>query len=103
LHTFTPVSVSYHYRLTTVQTPITVWLTHCGLLPKAELDHHIPEALHRFELYFKLAVIFAAPLSKRLGAVGMRVVTRVMGMALSAIAMGMLAEGLKGLLPGLAS
>jgi hypothetical protein len=70
LHTFTPVSVSYHYRLTTVQNPITVWLTHCGLLPKAELDHHIPEALHRFELYFKLAVIFAAPLSKRLGAAG---------------------------------
>jgi multiple antibiotic resistance protein len=45
---------------------------------------------------------FATPISKRLGASGMGVVTRVMGMILAAIAMGMLTEGLKGLLPGLA-
>ena len=45
---------------------------------------------------------FAAPLSKRLGESGMGVVTRVMGMILAAIAMGLLAEGLKGMLPGLA-
>jgi multiple antibiotic resistance protein len=32
----------------------------------------------------------------------MGVVTRVMGMALAAIAMGMLADGLKAMLPGLA-
>jgi multiple antibiotic resistance protein len=46
---------------------------------------------------------FAAPIAKRLGASGMGVVTRVMGMVLAAIAMGMLADGLKVLLPGLAS
>lgn len=45
---------------------------------------------------------WAAPIAKRLGASGMGVVTRVMGMILAAIAMGMLAEGLKGMLPGLA-
>jgi len=45
---------------------------------------------------------FSAPLSKRLGDSGMGVVTRVMGMILAAIAMGMLADGLKGMLPGLA-
>jgi multiple antibiotic resistance protein len=45
---------------------------------------------------------FATPISKRLGESGMGVVTRVMGMVLAAIAMGMLADGLKGLLPGLA-
>lgn len=49
-----------------------------------------------------LLFCFAAPLSKRLGAAGMGVVTRVMGMVLSAIAIGMLADGLSGLLPGLA-
>lgn len=46
---------------------------------------------------------FALPISKRLGESGMGVVTRVMGMILAAIAMGMLADGLKGMLPGLAS
>jgi multiple antibiotic resistance protein len=45
---------------------------------------------------------FAVPISKRLGKSGMGVVTRVMGMILAAIAMSMLAEGLKGMLPGLA-
>jgi len=45
---------------------------------------------------------FAAPISKRLGKSGMGVVTRVMGMILAAIAMGMLADGLKGMLPSLA-
>ena len=49
-----------------------------------------------------LVFCFAAPLSKRLGAAGMGVVTRVMGMVLSAIAIGMLADGLNGLMPGLA-
>lgn len=45
---------------------------------------------------------FATPISQRMGRSGMGVVTRVMGMILMAIAMGMLADGLKGLLPGLA-
>jgi multiple antibiotic resistance protein len=45
---------------------------------------------------------FAAPLAKRLGESGMGVIIRVMGMILATIAMGMLADGLKGMLPGLA-
>ncbi|MEO1093033.1 MAG: MarC family protein [Pseudomonadota bacterium] len=45
---------------------------------------------------------FASPLASLLGAAGIGVVTRVMGMLLAAIAMGMLADGLKGMLPGLA-
>lgn len=45
---------------------------------------------------------FAAPLAKRLGESGMGVITRVMGMILATIAMAMLADGLKGMLPGLA-
>ncbi len=38
----------------------------------------------------------------RLGETGTGVVTRVMGMVLAVIAMGMLADGLKAMLPGLA-
>ncbi|WP_207905756.1 MarC family protein [Aestuariirhabdus litorea] len=45
---------------------------------------------------------FSGPVSRRLGASGVGVVTRIMGLVLSAIAMGMLAAGLKELLPGLA-
>lgn len=45
---------------------------------------------------------FAGPVARKLGASGMGVVTRVMGMVLASIAMGMLAEGFKALLPGLA-
>jgi len=45
---------------------------------------------------------FAGPIAHRLGEAGMGVVTRVMGLVLAAIAMGMLTEGLKALLPGLA-
>ncbi|WP_299394925.1 MarC family protein [Pelagibius sp.] len=45
---------------------------------------------------------FAGPIARKLGESGMGVVTRVMGMVLAAIAMGMLGEGLKGMFPGLA-
>ena len=45
---------------------------------------------------------FANRLSNFMGETGMGVITRVMGMILTAISMGMLADGLKGLLPGLA-
>ena len=45
---------------------------------------------------------FASPIANRIGKSGMGVVTRVMGMILAAIAMGMLAEGLTALMPGLA-
>ena len=53
-------------------------------------------------LLFWLCFHFASPIAKRLGVSGIAVVTRIMGMVLAAIAFGMLAEGIKGLLPGLA-
>lgn len=69
-----------------------------------------PEVLGRIEMSVVILVMsalcgllfrFAPEISRRLGASGMGVVTRVMGMLLVAIAMGMLAEGLSGLMPGL--
>ena len=49
-----------------------------------------------------LVFSYAGPIAKRLGESGLGAVTRIMGMVLCAIAMGMLAEGLIGLMPGLA-
>ncbi|WP_166416883.1 MarC family protein [Cochlodiniinecator piscidefendens] len=46
---------------------------------------------------------FSQPVSNKLGESGMAVVSRVMGMILMAIAIGMLASGLKGIFPILAS
>ena len=51
---------------------------------------------------FWICFHFASPIAKRLGVSGIAVVTRIMGMILAAIAFGMLTEGIKGLLPGLA-
>ena len=44
---------------------------------------------------------FAAPIVKFVGASVIKVVTRIMGMIIMAIAVGMLAEGLIGLIPAL--
>jgi multiple antibiotic resistance protein len=71
---------------------------HTSLLSKVEIS----VVILALAVFSGLLFCFAAPISKRLGASGMGVVTRVMGMILAAIAMGMLAEGLKGILPGLA-
>ena len=43
----------------------------------------------------------AAPISTRLGPIGMNIVTRVMGILLTATAFGLLGRGIGGLLPGL--
>ena len=67
--------------------------------------------LSKVEISFVIAVFavllgvlfsFATPTAKRIGESGMGVVTRVMGMTLAAIVIGMLAEGLKALMPGMA-
>jgi len=71
---------------------------HATLLSRAEIS----AAIVALSAVTGLLFHFAGPVSKRLGESGMGVVTRVMGMVLAAIALGMLAEGLKGLLPGLA-
>jgi multiple antibiotic resistance protein len=49
-----------------------------------------------------LAFSFVGPITRLLGTAGISVVTKFMGLILLAIAMGMLANGAKGLLPGLA-
>ncbi|UCE90092.1 MAG: NAAT family transporter [Pseudomonadota bacterium] len=54
-----------------------------------------------FAALIGLLFTFATPVSRRIGESGMGAITRVMGMILAAIAMGMLTEGLKALLPGL--
>jgi multiple antibiotic resistance protein len=71
---------------------------HSSVLRKAEMSVGIRALAALSGLLFS----FAAPIAKGLGESGMGVVTRIMGMILAAIAMGMLAEGLKELLPGLA-
>jgi multiple antibiotic resistance protein len=43
----------------------------------------------------------AGPIAKRLGPIGMNIVTRVMGILVTATAFGLLARGIGGLLPGL--
>lgn len=50
-----------------------------------------------------LLFAYSKPIANWLGEAGMGVVTRVMGMILAAIAMGMLASGLKGMIPALAA
>lgn len=71
---------------------------------------HNPSVLGKFEISLCIGALalvcgllfsFAQPISKWMGESGMGVVTRVMGLVLAAIAMGMLTEGLKALLPGL--
>ncbi|MFY0610892.1 MAG: MarC family protein [Hyphomicrobiaceae bacterium] len=49
-----------------------------------------------------LLFAYSKPIANWLGESGMGVVTRIMGMVLAAIAMGMLASGLKGMIPALA-
>ena len=48
-----------------------------------------------------LAFRSAGPIGKRMGPIGMNIVTRVMGILVTATAFGLLARGIGGLLPGL--
>jgi multiple antibiotic resistance protein len=73
--------------------------------------HQNPAILSKVEISLVIATLaaltgllfsFAEPIAKRLGKSGMGVITRVMGLVLASIAVGLLTEGLKGLLPGLA-
>lgn len=48
-----------------------------------------------------LLFTIATPIAQRLGPAGLKVMTRVMGLLLTAIAMGMLADGIAGLIPAL--
>jgi multiple antibiotic resistance protein len=55
-----------------------------------------------FGLLFWLCFHFAGHITTRIGVHGIAIVTRVMGIVLAAVACGMIASGLKTLLPGLA-
>ena len=48
-----------------------------------------------------LTLLLAEPIGKRLGITGLNIATRIMGLLLSAIAIQMIAEGLRQLFPGL--
>ena len=69
-----------------------------SVLAKAEISATIAG----FAVLCGLLFTFAQPIANRLGESGIGVVTRLMGMVLATIAMGMLSEGLAALLPGLA-
>jgi multiple antibiotic resistance protein len=82
----------------TMVTVLAATQQYPSVLSKAEISVVIVALATLCGLLFS----FAAPIAKWLGVSGMGVVTRVMGMILATIAMGMLADGLKGMLPGLA-
>ena len=82
----------------TIATVLVAAEQHEAVLSKIEISVVIPVLAAVTGLLFH----FAPPIARWLGKSGMGVVTRVMGMVLAAIAMGMLADGLKGMLPGLA-
>ena len=68
------------------------------------LEANVMMSLVCLALSVVLAVCFlsAGPLTRLLGPVGLNLVTKFMGLILLAIAIGMLATGVKGLLPGMA-
>jgi multiple antibiotic resistance protein len=82
----------------TMATVLVAAQQHPSILSRIEIS----TVVIAFAVLCGLLFSFAAPIAKWMGKSGMGVVTRVMGMVLVAIAMGMLTEGLKGLLPGLA-
>ena len=82
----------------TMATVLVAAQQHSAVLSKVEIS----VVIMFFSVLCGILFRFASPVSKKLGVSGMGVVTRVMGLVLAAIAMGMLAEGLKALMPGLA-
>ncbi len=82
----------------TIATVLVAAQQHPSVLSKVEISIVVMALAALCGLLFS----FAAPISKRLGESGMGVVTRIKGMVLAAIAMCMLADGLRALLPGLA-
>jgi multiple antibiotic resistance protein len=82
----------------TMVTVLVAAQQHPSILNKVEISVVIVALAALTGLLFS----FAVPIAKRLGKSGIGVVTRIMGMILTAIAMGLLTDGLKGMLPGLA-
>ena len=82
----------------TIATVLVAAQQHPSVLSKVEISIAVMGLAALCGFLFN----FTAPISKRVGESVMGVVTRVMGMVLSAIAVGMLAKELKAMLPGLA-
>ena len=82
----------------TMATVLVAAQQHPTVLSKIEISIVVGALAALTGLLFR----FATPIAGLLGESGMGVVTRVMGLVLAAIAMGMLADGLSGMLPGLA-
>ena len=83
----------------TMATVLVATQQSAAVLSKLEISVVIAAAAMLIGVVFT----FSQPIAARLGASGMGVVTRVMGLILAAIAMGMLADGLKVMLPGLSA
>lgn len=81
----------------TMATVLVAAQHHGGAVARVELT------LAALAICLLTGLLFSAakPIAERLGESGMAVVSRVMGMVLMAIAVGMLADGLKGMFPGL--
>lgn len=83
----------------TMATVLVAAERHSGILAKVDLSIAIVGLCALTGLLFA----YSKPIADWLGTSGMAVITRVMGMVLAAIAMGMLADGLKGMIPALAA
>lgn len=82
----------------TLATVIIAAERHSGIMAKVDLSI----AIIGLSAFTGLLFAYSKPIANWLGENGMAVVTRVMGMILAAIAMGMLVSGLKGMIPALA-
>ena len=82
----------------TMATVIIAAERHPGIWAKIDLSI----AAIGLAAFTGLLFAYSKPIANWLGESGMGVVTRIMGMVLAAIAMGMLASGLKGMIPALA-
>lgn len=82
----------------TMATVLVAAQHHAGMVAKIELS----VATLGICLLTGVLFSFAKPIASKLGASGMAVVSRVMGMVLMAIAVGMLSEGITGMFPSLA-
>ena len=82
-----------------IATAIVAAERHSGIWAKIDLSI----AAVGLALFTGFLFSVSKPIANKLGESGMGVVTRLMGMVLAAIAMGMLADGVKGMIPALAS
>jgi multiple antibiotic resistance protein len=96
---FVPIAIPLVAGPGTMATVLVAAQQHEALLDRLEISIVVIALSALTGLLFS----FATPISNWLGKSGMGVITRIMGLVLAAIAMGMLADGLKALLPGLAA